>query len=93
MRVMTQLEPWEKGEESLVTLKGRVSERLYPELCLQALVHHVADADGRHDLEEVGGEAPVEAPRALGPQDLPEEAGHRHLRGAGDRSWKDKHLY
>lgn len=43
------------------------------------LVHHVADADGGDDFEEVGGQAPVETSRALVLQDLPEEARHGQL--------------
>lgn len=46
---------------------------------LKVLVHHVADADGGDDFEEVGGQASVQPRRTLGLQDLPEEAIHRHL--------------
>lgn len=43
------------------------------------LVHHVADADGGDDFEEVGGQASVEPHRAFVLQDLPEESGHGDL--------------
>lgn len=49
---------------------------------LQLLVHHVADADGGDDLEEVWRQAPVEPRRALRLHDLPEEARHGNLRAA-----------
>lgn len=53
------------------------------------LVHHVADADGGDDFEEVGGQASVEPRRALGLQDLPEETRHGHLLAAHRRSCTD----
>lgn len=59
-----------------------VSARLHSELRLQLLVHHVADADGGDDLEEVWRQAPVEPRRALRLHDLPEEARHGNLRAA-----------
>lgn len=49
---------------------------------LQVLVHHIADADGGDDFEEVGGETSVEPHGALGLQDLLEETRHRHLLSA-----------
>lgn len=54
------------------------------------LVDHVADADGGDDLEEVWRQAPVEARRALGLHNLPEEARHGNLRTAPRRRCKDK---
>lgn len=53
--------------------------RGHSQLRLQLLVHHVADADGGDDFEEVGSQASVEPHRALGLQDLFEEPGHFHL--------------
>lgn len=43
------------------------------------LVHNIADADGRDDFKEVGGQASVKPSGPLVLQDLPEEAGHCHL--------------
>lgn len=68
----------------------RVSARRHPELRLQLLVHHVADADGGDDLEEVWRQAPVEARRALSLHDLLEEARHGNLRTALRRRCRDK---
>lgn len=74
---------------------SQVSARCHSELCLQLFVHHIADADGGDDFEEIGGQASVEPSRALGLQDLLEETGHCRLLAALCRSCKDrekKHL-
>lgn len=67
-----------------------MSARGHPQLRLQVLVDDVADADGRDDFEEVGGQASVEPRRALVLQDLPEEPRHRHLLAAPRRRCKTK---
>ena len=54
------------------------------------LVHHVADADCGDDFEKVGGQASVEARRALVLQDLSEETAHGHLLAALCRSCEDR---
>lgn len=40
------------------------------------LVHDVADADGRDDLQEVWGQTPIETRGALGLHDLLKESRH-----------------
>lgn len=70
--------------------KECVSAGRHSELCFQVLVDHIADADGRDDFEEVGGQASVEPCRTLGLQDLPEEPGHCHLLGSLCRSCRKK---
>lgn len=58
---------------------GGSSPRLHPKRGLDVLIHHIADADGWDDLEEVGGQAAVEASGALRLEDLFEEPRHRGL--------------
>lgn len=72
--------------------KGKccVSAWRHSQLCLYVLVHHIADADGRDDFEEVGCKAPVESCGALGLQDLPEEPPHCHLCAALCCSYKSE---
>ena len=73
-------------------MRGLVSARFHSQLCLHVLIHHVADADGRDDFEEVGGQASVEPRRALGLQDLLEETRHCHLLVAPCCSCKEKKI-
>lgn len=54
---------------------------------LKVLVDHVADADGRNDLHEVGCQASVESHGPFGPDDVSEQACHVHLRASFQGSW------
>lgn len=58
------------------------SPRLHPKRRLDVFIHHVADADRWDDLEEVRGQAAVEASGALGLEDLLEQPGHGSLGAA-----------
>lgn len=51
----------------------------HPEDFLHVLVHHVGDADSRNDLEEVGGDAAIQARYTFMGYDIFELANHCQL--------------
>ena len=59
---------------------------LDPQTGPHVLVDHVADADGRDDLHEVGQDAAVETEEALLLHDLLHHPVHGHLLGTFHRS-------
>lgn len=73
---------WKKKKEeerNLLQDDGRGGLLLDPQARAHVFVHHVADADGRDDLHEIGEDATVKSEEAVLLQDLLHHAAHRQL--------------